>query len=136
MRGVSSLYGTRIAADYVLRNVTVSDSLDAMGTEPNSHDRSVRETIQVHLIGLKHLPEWFSPDVSICNDPERAVRSTKAWIEEANKDMGRDNTNILSAILSINRPANTTTMHREVAKYVYDAFRICTVATPGPFITI
>ena len=123
MRGVSSLYGTRIAADYVLRNVTVSDSLDAMGTEPNSHDRSVRETIQVHLIGLKHLPEWFSPDVSICNDPERAVRSTKAWIEEANKDMGRDNTNILSAMLSINRPANTTTLHREVAKCVYDAFK-------------
>mmetsp|Transcript_24751 Transcript_24751/g.55994 ORF Transcript_24751/g.55994 Transcript_24751/m.55994 type:complete len:797 (+) Transcript_24751:122-2512(+) len=123
MRGVSSLYGTRIAADYVLRNATVSDSLDAMGTEPNSHDRPVRETIQVHLIGLKHLAEWYPPDVSICNDPERAVSSTKAWIEEVNKDMGRDSTNVLDAMLSINRPANATTLHREVAKYVYDAFR-------------
>ena len=122
MKGVSSLYGTRIAADYVLHNATVSDALDAMGTELNSHDRPVRETIQVHLIGLKHLSEWYPPDVSICNDPDRAVSSTKAWIEEANKDMGRDSTNILAAMLSINRPANAT-LHREVARYVYEVFR-------------
>ena len=51
--GVSSLYGTRVAVDHVLENVTVSKSLDAMVSVLDRLDIST--TIQSHLLELKHV---------------------------------------------------------------------------------
>lgn len=53
--GVSSLYGTRVAVDHVLENVTVSKSLDAMVSAMDRQDIST--TIQAHLLELKHVIE-------------------------------------------------------------------------------
>lgn len=52
-QGVSSLYGTRVAVDHVLDNVTVTTSLDAMSTNLDRYNIST--TIQAHLIQLKRI---------------------------------------------------------------------------------
>jgi len=73
-QGVSSLYGTRIAVDHVLKNVTVTKSLDALA---GSLDRQeVSTTIQAHLIQLKHLVSITLDQgaTGICSHPIETLR--------------------------------------------------------------
>jgi hypothetical protein len=80
MKGVSSLYGTRIAVDYVLENATVSTSLDALSTHLNFDDQPMDSVIQAHLIGWKHFVEKYKPNVTICVSPKEAIHNMRVRI--------------------------------------------------------
>lgn len=53
-RGVSSLYGTRVAASRVQGDVIVTQRLDALSNRVRRVERSVYKVMQAHLLGWKH----------------------------------------------------------------------------------
>jgi len=87
-KGIASLYGTRIAVDHVLRDVTVTNALDSLATGLNIDDQPLVETIQAHVIDIKHIVSRHSPTVtiSICLDPKKAIQDVWSRYKEVEED--------------------------------------------------
>jgi len=125
MKGVASLYGTRIAADYVLDNLTVTLALDALATPMNSVDRSIYETIQVHLLVTKKIYNEHSPDVNICTMQTETIRRLRSSIARNAGSLKPWSDTLLNAMETISNSTSMVpkTIHHETAAVFLKLFR-------------
>eukprot|EP00585_Thalassiosira_rotula_P017455 CAMPEP_0196193238 /NCGR_PEP_ID=MMETSP0911-20130528/49434_1 /TAXON_ID=49265 /ORGANISM="Thalassiosira rotula, Strain GSO102" /LENGTH=529 /DNA_ID=CAMNT_0041465459 /DNA_START=86 /DNA_END=1674 /DNA_ORIENTATION=- len=124
-KGVASLYGTRIAADYVLDNLTVTPALDALATPMNSVDRSIYETIQVHLLVTKKIYNEHSPDVNICTMQTETIRRLRSSIARNAGSLKPWSDTLLNAMETISNSTSMVpkTIHHETAAVFLKLFR-------------
>ncbi|KAL7537730.1 hypothetical protein ACHAWF_005886 [Thalassiosira exigua] len=140
-KGVSSLYGTRMAVDYVLENVTVTNALDALSTHLSFEDRPVRDVVQSHVLGLKSsVKELFGaqhrvvrepgrpsvPDGILCVAPNETVRTLRSkFLAKGEPAPGDLMLGILDAMETVAYGAHPApaTMYHQIAEFVLRYYR-------------
>jgi len=125
MKGVASLYGTRIAADYVLDNLTITPALDALATPMNSVDRSIYKTIQVHLLNTKKVYDQHPPPIDICTMQTETIRRLRSSIAENTASLKPWSDVLLNAMETISSSISVVpkTIHHETAAIFLKLFR-------------
>lgn len=107
-QGVSSLYGTRVAVDHVLENVTVTTSLDAMSSELSRYD--VTTTVQAHLLSLKHIVAGTLArgDSDLCSRP---IETLQKFGKEGSRGEAKEFYDAMEKVYKDSELATSDTLH-------------------------